>query len=117
PAGRYLITGTIEIPSNTTVEGQGDITEITLGDGYSLTARQFRGDTMSYPYLVTDVGSRNVHFRNFKVTGNRNFFEDALHHAVALMDTSFSTIEDVSTEYINYDMSTARTAYLMAFNI
>lgn len=117
PNGTYKINGTLEVPSNVIISGQGNSTLFKLGDNHDLTGRLFRGERISRPYIVTEENSENVYFRDFKVLGNTNIFEDALHHAVAFMDTRGGGLSNVSTGYVNYDPATATHADLMAFNV
>lgn len=61
PAGRYLISDEIILPSNTAIEGVGDNTEIILTSGSKAGRNVFR-----IPTRMT-----NISFRNIKINANQ----------------------------------------------
>ena len=62
PAGKFLISDEILIPSNSSIEGQGDGTEIFLSNGTASNRRVFRIPTQK----------NNIKLRNIKLNANQS---------------------------------------------
>lgn len=115
PSGTYKITGTLYIKSDTLVEGQGTGTQIILGDNYTLDSFIWRGLATAYAYMRTEVNSKNVTVKNFKIIGNKTQFENAFHIGFGFVDCENGLAENMVIEYINY--SPVLGHELMGFNI
>lgn len=103
PSGRYMILGTLEVPSNTVIEGDGmELTHIYVGDGNVLDSIPFRDGTVK-PIVITKSGSSNIQFRRFKLTGNWNLvdYESWGVAGILIKDTSVVKVIEVDVSWIN----------------
>jgi Pectate lyase superfamily protein len=68
PAGTYLITATINLPSNVTIQGAGMWYTTLLGD-----ASQYN---TSYNRVTLSGGGSNIHLSDFAIVGKLNYRSD-----------------------------------------
>ena len=102
PAGIYLFSGTIEIPEDSIMCGDGENTVLDMYSCDNLENCIFReeGNWRVYPYIL--VRSKNVIIRKLKVIGNDTLHEQR-HAAIYIMDTRNCAVEDVTVYNINFD--------------
>lgn len=107
PAGTYKITGTIALPSESELYGDGDQTVINMYSCDDLEEITFRGGDKIYPYILVD--GKNTKLHDFKLTGN-NTTETKRHCGILVVDTENCMINDVTVYNINYDGAQATDA-------
>ena len=105
PAGTYKITGTLSLPSESEMFGDGDQTIIELGSTYDLDELTFRGNEKVYPYIVVN-NNDNTKLHDFKLVGT-NATEHTRHAGVAVLDSQNCVISDLTIYNINYDATQA----------
>lgn len=114
PAGTYKISGTLELPANSAIVGDGDTSIINMYVCTDLTQCTFRGaNDKVYPYIL--ITEDNCAVRHIKVTGSSTLYE-ARHAGIGVLDAARCSIEDVTMIGINYDSeqaasSTAHSGY------
>ena len=94
PKGTYIIKGTIAIPSNVLMRGDGNGTIIKLGDAFTLTPVLFRDPTPIYPYVTTEEDSSGITFKDFVIYGctNLDYWGD-MHAGLGIFDTTNCVVE------------------------
>ena len=106
PSGKYLITKTIIIPSNTEVMGDGVSTEfICLGTASTLTPFQwstdYGDDNYFYPYIVANEAT-NVIVRDIYIHGNLTTEDQHIHTGMCFYDSDFCVADNVKITRVNY---------------
>jgi hypothetical protein len=107
PAGRYKITKTLTIGSNTTMMGAGDNSVIFLGDGgENLTPHDWYIDSTTYPkyypYITTAEGASRIKISRIRVEGNVEKASTNMHVGICAESASDVSVEHVSVWKINY---------------
>ena len=109
PAGRYKITKTLTIGSNTVLMGAGDNSVIFLGDdGANLTPHfwypaDIEPNYPSYfPYITTAENARGVRISRIRVEGNTETASANLHVGIAAESATDVQVDNVSVWKINY---------------
>lgn len=109
PAGRYKITKTLTIRSNTTLMGDGDNSVIFLGDdGANLTPHFWYPADVEpnypsyYPYITTQEKASCIHICNIRVEGNAETASNNMHVGICAESASDIKVEHVSVWKINY---------------
>lgn len=107
PAGRYKITKTLTIGSNTTLMGDGDNSVIFLGDnGANLTPHDWYIDSTTYPqyypYITTVDGASRIKISRIRIEGNTETASTNLHVGIAAESATDVVVEHVSVWKINY---------------
>lgn len=103
PKGTFLVSGTIIIPSNTIIEGFGDLSQFLLKDGYSLAQVLWRAGEYAYPIFKTADNSKNVVLRNFRLKGSTTDIRDIRVWGILIGYCENVLCDNLSIEYINYD--------------
>lgn len=118
PPGNYKITKTLYVNSDTNVFGDGESSNVFLGDGYVLDSISWRpvSSWTAKPYIVTRPNSENVTFKNFKLTGNVNIETNATHFGLVFADTSKGLAENMIVTNVNYE-DALTDVWLRGFNI
>ena len=99
PAGTYKITGTISLPADSSIFGDGDTSIINMASCDNLTACTFRGGDKIYPYIL--IAGENTKLHDFKLTGNSTT-QTNRHAGVLMIDTDNCHIDHVTVYNINY---------------
>lgn len=109
PAGRYKITKTLTIGSNTTLMGVGDNSVIFLGDDdANLTPHFWYPAEIEpnypnyYPYITTAENASRVHISRIRVEGNTETASANLHVGIAAESATDVVVDNVSVWKINY---------------
>jgi hypothetical protein len=110
PTGVYKITKSLYISSNTIIEGDGEGSQIILGDGYTLDQKPWRNDNCTPKYVVVVLATRenasNITLRNIRLTGNKTQFVEERCLGIALIDCSNCLVENCISEYNNFKQKT-----------
>lgn len=114
PSGTYKITGTIELPENSVLYGDGDTTVIDMHDCVNLTACTFRGNDKVYPYIL--ARHDGVSIRDIKLIGN-NTLKQQRHAGIGILDSENCSVEDVTIYNINYDPTQDTDATVSGYGI
>lgn len=103
PAGTYLFSGTLKIPSNTYVHGAGYSTVFKLANTFSLDTVTHRADDnmVFKPMIMTAAGSESCLLENFKLIGQTSAFVDEAEAGLLVMGNDH-IINHVYLENINY---------------
>lgn len=102
PAGTYLFSGTIYLPEDSEIYGDGDTTVFKLADTHSLSQESFRGGTGGwYPYLDA-VNLNNLNIRKIKIIGSDSL-DSARHAGILLKWCEKCTVSEVTVYNINFD--------------
>lgn len=102
PAGTYLFSGTIYLPGDSEICGDGDTTVFKLADTHSLSQESFRGGTGGwYPYLDA-VNLSNLNIRKIKIIGSDSL-DSARHAGILLKWCEKCTISEVTVYNVNFD--------------
>ena len=104
PAGTYKITGTIEIPGNSVLYGDGDSTVIDMSSCDGLLSCVFRSEDTSYFYPYILARHDNTVIRKIKLVGNDTTHEDR-HAGIAIMDAENCIVGDCTVYNINCDVN------------
>ena len=109
PTGRYKITRTLFIGSNTSVFGDGDGTVIFLGDnGANLTPHYWYPEDVEpaypdyYPYITTRENSHSIRIAWLRVEGNTEKASTKIHVGICAESATNVVVEHVSVWKINY---------------
>ena len=110
PAGRYKITKTLTIGSNTTLMGDGDNSVIFLGDnGANLTPHYWyaEGEVDGvypdyYPYITTAENAKDICISRIRVEGNTEEASENIHVGICAESATGVQIDHVSVWKINY---------------
>ena len=109
PTGRYKITRTLFIGSNTSVFGDGDGTVIFLGDnGANLTPHYWYPDEIEptypdyYPYITTRENAHSIRIAWLRVEGNTEKASTNIHVGICAESATNVVVEHVSVWKINY---------------
>ena len=108
PSGTYKITGTITLPANSAIVGDGDVSIINMYSCSDLTACTFRGNDKVYPYIL--ITGDNCAVRHIKLIGN-NTLQEKRHAGIGVLDAARCSIEDVTVFNINYDPTQESSIY------
>ena len=114
PAGTYKITGTISIPANSEIVGDGDVSIINMYTCTDLTQCTFRTGDYVYPYIL--ITHDNCAVRHIKLIGN-NTLQEKRHAGIGVLDADRCSIEDVTISNINYDSSQTTDASVSGYGI
>ena len=106
PSGKYKLTKTITIPSNTEVMGDGVSTEfICLGTASTLTPYQWSSeygdDNYFYPYIVANEAT-NVIVRDIYIHGNLTTEDQHIHTGLCFYDSDFCVADNMKITRVNY---------------
>ena len=99
PSGTYKISGTITLPEDSEIVGDGDTSIINMYSCDDLTECTFRGGDKIYPYILVDGDNTKLH--DFKLTGNNTTLEKR-HAGILVIDADNCFIDNVSVYNINY---------------
>lgn len=109
PAGRYKITKTLFINSNTSVVGDGEGTVIFLGDnGANLTPHYWYSAEVEpdypdyYPYITTRENAHSIRIAWLRVEGNTEIASTDIHVGICAESATDVLVEHVSVWKINY---------------
>ena len=121
PKGTYLISGTINVPSDTKVIGCGSESVIKLANVFELTGYNWRNDsqfTTRYPIMITDENSKNCVFKDFSIVGQTSTFVDHDEDGLVVSGSNI-VIENVIIHDINYftEKWSTRTSKTLGFGI
>lgn len=121
PKGTYLISGTINVPSNTKVIGCGSESVIKLANVFELTGynwRNYSQFTTRYPIMITDENSKNCVFKDFSIVGQTATFVDHDEDGLVLRGSNI-VVENVVIHDINYftEEWSTRTSQTLGFGI
>ena len=117
PDGTYKITGTITLPKNSSIVGDGDTTVFDMSSCDDLTECVFRsgsGGSSVYPYIY--IHYKNCAVRNVKIIGN-DTLQEKRHAGIAILDTEKCTVEDVTIYNINFDAEQDNNAVVSGYGI
>ena len=115
PAGTYKISGTITLPSESEMYGDGDQTVIDMYSCDDLEAKTFRGGDKIYPYICVS-NSDNTKLHDFKLIGN-NTLQEKRHGAVCVLDSANCDIRNLTIFNINYDATQQGDATVSGYGI
>ena len=106
PAGTYNITGTIFLPGNSEMYGDGDLTVIDMSSCDDLAEKLFHGGDKCYPYIF--VGEAFTKLHDFKLIGNATT-EEARHAGICVLQTTNCEIYNLTIKNINCDLTQQST--------
>lgn len=117
PNGIYKFTKTLHVGSDTIVEGIGVESNLILGDNFTLDVIKRRDggpDTDAYALIRTRENSKNIVFRDLKITGNKNQFIDQRQFGLCFVECENGLADNVSVDHINYFPTKAETSFTNA---
>lgn len=113
PKGEYIINGTINIPSNTHIYGDGFESKIKLGNDYNLTRYEWRESLGSqtyyfYPYLITEENADSVSIERVFIEGNTTEGDvDQIQTGFCFWKCTNGKAENVRIEKVNWHPESA----------
>lgn len=114
PSGTYKITGTIELPADSSIIGDGDTSIISMTSCDDLTECTFRVNEKVYPYIL--IAEDNCAVKKIKLQGN-NTLQEKRHAGIGILDAENCSVEDVTVYNINYDSTQEGTATVSGYGI
>lgn len=99
PAGTYKISGTITLPDDSEMYGDGDSTVIDMYSCDDLEDVVYRSGEKFYPYIFVDGDNTKLH--DFKLIGNTTT-QNKRHAGVLVADAENCIISNLTVYNINY---------------
>lgn len=100
PTGTYIITGTIFVPDDSVIFGDGDSTVFSFINNLTISERIFRESQRALPYIL--VEGKNVVLKQFKVIGGEPLLQNR-HAGIGVFDSERVIIEDLTVHNVNYN--------------
>lgn len=114
PAGTYKISGTIILPADSSIYGDGDTTIIDMYSCDDLEECTFRGNDKIYPYIL--INDDNCHVSKIKLTGN-DTLQEKRHGGICVIGADKCSIKDVTIYNINFDSEQTGDAHVSGYGI